>query len=93
VLVALFVLVGITVSASAGVGAHKLVLQISDNDPQRMNTVLNVASNVARNYSDLGEEVDIKIVAFNAGLHMLRPDTTPVGKIVRPDFPPSNDSH
>lgn len=77
-LVALFALVVITVSASAGEGAHKLVLQISDNDPQKMNTVLNVASNVARHYSDLGEEVDIKIVAFNAGLHMLRSDTSPV---------------
>ncbi len=44
VLVALFALVGITVSASAGVGAHELVLQISDNDPQKMNTVLNVAA-------------------------------------------------
>ncbi|MDF2372374.1 MAG: hypothetical protein P1V21_16445 [Rhizobiaceae bacterium] len=31
-------------SASAGVGAHELVLQISDNDPQKMNTVLNVAA-------------------------------------------------
>lgn len=57
---------------------HKLVLQISDNDPQKMNTVLNVAANVARHFSSNGEEVDIKIVAFNQGLHMLRTDTSPV---------------
>lgn len=65
-------------SAVAGEGMHKLVLQISDNDEQKMNTVLNVAANVSRHYSEMGEEVDIKIVAFNQGLHMLRPDTSPV---------------
>ncbi|WP_428644292.1 hypothetical protein [Roseibium sp.] len=74
---ALFMLVTASVAAE---GAHKLALQISDNNPQKMNTVLNVAANVSRHYSDLGEEVDVKIVAFNAGLHMLRADTTPVAE-------------
>ena len=59
-------------------GVHYLALQISDNDPQKMNTVLNVAVNVSKHYQDLGEEVEIRIVAFNAGLHMLRTDTSPV---------------
>ena len=57
---------------------HKLALQISDNDPAKMNAVLNVAANVSKYYSDKGEDVDIQIVAFNAGLHMLREDTSPV---------------
>jgi len=57
---------------------HKLALQISDNDAGKMNAVLNVAANVSKYYSDKGEEVDIQIVAFNAGLHMLRDDTSPV---------------
>jgi intracellular sulfur oxidation DsrE/DsrF family protein len=57
---------------------HRLALQISDNDPDKMNAVLNVAANVSKYYSDKGEEVDIQIVAFNAGLHMLRDDTSPV---------------
>lgn len=65
-------------SAVAGEGVHRLALQISDNDPQKMNTVLNVAANVARHYSGNGEEVEIRIVAFNQGLHMLRSDTSPV---------------
>ncbi|MDA9008998.1 hypothetical protein N9K16_03450 [Alphaproteobacteria bacterium] len=65
-------------TAFAEDGVHKLVLQISDNNPQKMNTVMNVAANVSRLYSERGEEVEIKIVAFNAGLHMLRPDTSPV---------------
>ena len=59
-------------------GPHRLALQISDNDPDKMNAVLNVAANVAKYYSDKGEEVEIQIVAFNAGLHMLREDTSPV---------------
>jgi intracellular sulfur oxidation DsrE/DsrF family protein len=58
--------------------AHKLALQISDNDKAKMNTVLNVAANVSRHYSEQGDEVQIEIVAFNAGLHMLRADTSPV---------------
>ena len=57
---------------------HKLSLQISDNDPDKMNAVLNVAANVSKYYTDKGEEVEIQVVAFNAGLHMLRDDTSPV---------------
>ena len=57
---------------------HRLALQISDNDPAKMNAVLNVAANVSKYYSDKGEEVEIEIVAFNAGLHMLRADTSPL---------------
>ena len=55
-------------------GPHRLALQISDNDPDKMNAVINVA----KYYSDKGEEVEIQIVAFNAGLHMLREDTSHV---------------
>ncbi|MEM5492037.1 hypothetical protein [Hoeflea sp. AS16] len=73
-----FVLLALPSIATAA--EHKLVLQISDNDPQKMNTVMNVAANVSRLYSERGEMVDIKVVAFNAGLHMLRPDTSPVAK-------------
>jgi uncharacterized protein len=74
-IVALFAL--FIVSAQAG-EAHKLALQISDNTPEKMNAVLNVAANVSKYYSDKGQEVEIQIVAFNAGLHMLRDDTSPV---------------
>ena len=57
---------------------HHLALQISDNDPAKMNAVLNVAANVSKYYSDKGDEVEIQIVAFNAGLNMLRQDKSPV---------------
>jgi uncharacterized protein len=64
--------------AHAGGSPHRLALQISDNDPDKMNAVLNVAANVSKLYAEKGEEVEIRIVAFNAGLHMLRTDTSPV---------------
>src|ERR1700692_3783914 len=57
---------------------HRLALQISDNDQAKMNAVLNVAANVSKYYSDKGDEVEVQVVAFNAGLHMLREDTSPV---------------
>ena len=74
-IVALFAL--LIVPARAG-EPHKLALQISDNTPEKMNAVLNVAANVSKYYSDKGEEAEIQIIAFNAGLHMLRDDTSPV---------------
>lgn len=69
--------------ALAADGIHRLALQISDNDPGKMNTVLNVAANVSRFYSEQGQELEVEIVAFNAGLHMLREDTSPVKERLR----------
>ena len=66
------------IAAMAADKPHKLALQVSDNDADKMNAVLNVAANVSRHYADRGEEVEIEIVVFNAGLHMLRQDTSPV---------------
>ena len=72
----------IALAAIAPVGAaekmHKLALQISDSDPQKMNAVLNVASNVVKHYTGKGEMIEVQIVAFNAGLNMLRADKSPV---------------
>lgn len=64
--------------AVAGDRVHHVALQLSDGDPQKMTTVLNVAGNIARLYAAKGEEVEIRIVAFNAGLNMLRLDKSPV---------------
>ena len=35
-------------------------------------------ANVSRYYADKGEGIEIEIIAFNAGLHMLRSDSSPV---------------
>ena len=78
---ALFAAVLLLPLAFAPAGAtekHRLALQISDNDAGKMNAVLNVAANVSKYYSDKGDEVEIQIVAFNAGLNMLRQDKSPV---------------
>ena len=64
--------------AAAADKVHRLALQISDDTPDKMTAVLNVAANVSRHYSERGEEVEIRIVAFNAGLNMLRTDKSPV---------------
>ena len=71
-------LVPLAFAQSSAAEKHKLALQISDNDPAKMNAVLNVAANVSKYYSDKCEEIEIDVVAFNAGLHMLRDDTSPV---------------
>ena len=57
---------------------HRLILQVNSNEPAMMNLALNNATNVAQYYQDLGEKVNIDIVTFGPGLHMLRDDTSPV---------------
>ena len=57
---------------------HRLILQVNSNEPAMMNLALNNATNVAQYYQDLGEKVNIHIVTFGPGLHMLRDDTSPV---------------
>jgi uncharacterized protein len=57
---------------------HHIAIQIDQNDPQVMNLVLGNANNVIEYYRSKNEEVDIDIVAYGPGLHMLRADTSPV---------------
>jgi intracellular sulfur oxidation DsrE/DsrF family protein len=57
---------------------HRLAVQVNVNDPATMNLALNNVSNAARYYSELGQKVEIEVVAFGPGLHMLRDDTSPV---------------
>lgn len=57
---------------------HRLAVQVNVNDPATMNLALNNVRNAAQHYSELGEKVEIEVVAFGPGLHMLRDDTSPV---------------
>ena len=57
---------------------HRLVLQVNSDDPATMNLALNNATNVEQYYKNIGEKVEIEIVTFGPGLHMLRDDTSPV---------------
>ncbi len=57
---------------------HKIVLQVSDNDPKKMNIALNNAANVDAYYKAKGEEVIVQIVAYGPGLNMLVKGKSPV---------------
>jgi len=68
--------------ASTGLAAdgksHRLSIQVDQNDPQVMNLALNNATNVIEYYSGKNEDVEVDIVTYGPGLHMLRADTSPV---------------
>lgn len=57
---------------------HRIAMQVDQNDPHVMNLVLNNATNVIEYYRGKNEDVDIDIVAYGPGLHMLRSDSSPV---------------
>lgn len=70
-----------TAAAKAKIGGeqpHRLVIQVATNDAAAMNLALNNAANVDQYYSARGEPVEIEIITFGPGLHMLREDTSPV---------------
>jgi hypothetical protein len=73
--------VGLLAVGSAGAeGAkpHRIVIQVDQNDPEVMNLALNNAKNVLQYYRDKSEDVEVEVVAYGPGLHMLREDTSPV---------------
>ena len=57
---------------------HRIAIQVNQNDPQVMNLALNNASNVLEYYRARNQDVEIDIVTYGPGLHMLRADTSPV---------------
>ena len=57
---------------------HKVAIHVDENDPARMNMALNNIANMKAYYESVGETVDIELVAYGPGLHMLLADTSPV---------------
>ena len=57
---------------------HRLAIHVDQGDIAHMNLALGNASNVLDYYGTRGESVEIEIVAYSQGLHMLRDDTSPV---------------
>ena len=47
-----------------------VILQISDADPSKYTAVLDIANNLIKYYKG-PEYIDIEIIAFGAGVHML----------------------
>jgi uncharacterized protein len=58
--------------------AHRLAIQVDQNDPAIMNLALNNAANIMEVYKSKGEDVQIEMVAYGPGLNMFREDTSPV---------------
>ena len=67
-----------TSAFAADVKTHRVAIQVNQNDPQVMNLALNNATNVIEYYRGKNEEVEVDIVTYGPGLHMLRSDTSPV---------------
>ncbi len=51
---------------------HKIVLQLSDNDPKKQGLVISVANNLMKFYDP--DKIAVEIVAFGPGIELLRPD-------------------
>jgi intracellular sulfur oxidation DsrE/DsrF family protein len=51
---------------------HKVVLQLSDNDPKKQGLVISVANNLMKFYDP--DKVAVEIVAFSPGIELLRPE-------------------
>ena len=77
--IALALLLSTQISAPAKISApasqkqpHRVAVQVNVNDPAVMNLDLNNVSNVDQHYHEIGEKVEIEVVAFAPGPHMLR---------------------
>jgi intracellular sulfur oxidation DsrE/DsrF family protein len=62
---------------------HRLAIHVDQGDISYMNLVLGNASNVLEYYKSRGENVEIEIVTYSQGLHMLRDDTSPVKERIK----------
>ena len=51
---------------------HKIVLQLSDNDPRKQGLVISVANNLMKFYDP--DKVAVEIVTFGPGIELLRPE-------------------
>jgi intracellular sulfur oxidation DsrE/DsrF family protein len=51
---------------------HKIVLQLSDNDPKKQGLVISVANNLMKFYDP--DKVAVEIVTFGPGIDLLRPE-------------------
>jgi intracellular sulfur oxidation DsrE/DsrF family protein len=61
---------------------HRVAIQVDQNDAAIMNLALNNATNIFEYYLKKGEAVEVNIVTYGPGLHMLR-DTSPVQERIK----------
>jgi intracellular sulfur oxidation DsrE/DsrF family protein len=66
------------IAVTSRTSPHRLAVQVDVNDPGTMNLALNNVSNAAQHYREIGQKIEIEVITFGPGLHMLRDDTSPV---------------
>ena len=71
-------------AADTKAAAHRVAIHVDDNDAKVMNLALNNAKNLLDYYRSKGEAVNVEIVTYGPGLHMLRSDTSPVKDRIAP---------
>lgn len=62
---------------------HRLVLPINTDDPTTMRALISTSLNLPKYYQERNEAFVIEVVAYNAGVHMLRADTSPVKEMLQ----------
>ncbi len=64
-----------TAQKSMPAKVHKVAIQVNQNEKGVMDLALNNAKNVTDFYKEKGEQVQIEIVTYGPGLHMLRTES------------------
>lgn len=62
---------------------HRLAMQINTDDPTTMRAVISTALHLSKYYESRNEPFALEIVAYNAGIHMFRADTSPVRDLLQ----------
>ncbi len=68
---------------AVGEKKHRVAIHVDQSDIVQMNLALGNASNIIEHYKSRGEDVEIEIVTYAQGLHMLREDTSPVKERIK----------
>jgi len=75
---ALTLAAALTAAAAAAQEPARVAIHVDEENVSTMNMALNNALNIIRHYEAAGRPVQVEIVAYGPGLHMLREDTSPV---------------
>ncbi|MFB9266345.1 DsrE family protein [Bradyrhizobium erythrophlei] len=70
--------IALATSAFAGDKPHRIAIHVDQYDSRVMNMALNNATHLIEYYRARNEDVDIDIITYGPGVHMLRADTSPV---------------
>lgn len=57
---------------------HKVAVHVDDNDPHVMNMALNNVANMKAFYDSQGDTLEVEIVTYGRGIHMLVDGKSPV---------------